>query len=320
MIACVIPTYKAKATICQVVDNVMYYVDLVIVVDDACPQYSGDIVCSKFHNCKSVKIIKHTVNRGVGGATKTGIEKALSLGAKIIIKVDADNQMDPQYIPKIVKTFQEQLDIDYIKGDRFIDPTIIRKMPIVRLLGNSFLSLMVKFSSGYWNILDPTNGYIAFNSKILKKIDWLRLSNRYFFEIHTICMLGMVKAKIVEIGMPAIYENEKSNLNIPKILIEFPPKLFKLYFKRIFFNYFLYDFNLASIFLLSGFILVLFSTIFGCYEWIQSLISQQPRTAGTIMLAALPFMLGFQLIINALTYDVQFGLKTTKLILNDTKY
>ncbi len=241
------------------------------------------------------------------------------MGANIIIKVDADNQMDPKYIPKIVKTFQEQSDVDYMKGDRFIDPTIIRKMPIVRLLGNSFLSLMVKFSSGYWNILDPTNGYIAFNSKILNKIDWLHLSNRYFFEIHTICMLGLAKAKIVEMGMPAIYGDEKSNLNILKILGEFTQKLFKLYFKRIFLNYFLYDFNLASLFFLFGFILIFISTIFGCYEWIESIVSQQPRTAGTIMLAALPFMLGFQLIINALIYDVQFGLKTIKLIPSDAK-
>ena len=319
MIACVIPTDKAKTTICQVVENVRHYVDLVIVVDDACPQHSGDIAYSKFYDCQSVTIIRHTVNKGVGEATKTGIKKALSLGANIIIKVDADNQMDPKYIPKIVKTFQEQSDVDYIKGDRFIDPTIIRKMPIVRLVGNSFLSLMVKFSSGYWNILDPTNGYIAFNSKILNKIDWVHLYNRYFLEIHTICMLGLAKAKIIEMGMPTIYGDEKSNLNILKILVEFPPKLFKLYFKRIFLNYFLYDFNLASLFFLFGFILIFISTIFGCYEWIESIVSQQPRTAGTIMLAALPFMLGFQLIINALIYDVQFGLKTIKLIPSNAK-
>lgn len=314
MICCVIPTYKASSTICPVVQNALRYVDAVIVVDDACPQHSGEIVEENFRDNPSVIVIRHDVNRGVGGATKTGLNKALEMGAEIIVKLDADDQMDARYIPSIVDAFRLDPSIEYIKGNRFISTDIVRAMPAVRLFGNSVLSLLIKFSSGYWNIIDPTNGYLAFRASKLRQFAWQDLSERYFFETHILCMLGMRKANIAEMEMQAVYGNEVSSLSITKVLIDFPPKLARLCLKRILFQYFVYDVNLGSLYLLLGTALSAMGVLFGAYEWVESIITGIPRTTGTVMLAVLLFLMGFQLLLNALLHDVQFGAKSLKLL------
>lgn len=314
MICCIVPTYKVRSTVCNVVRNAAKYADLTIVVDDACPEQSGALVQEQFLNNEAVIVIRHPFNRGVGGAMKTGIAMALDLGATVIIKLDADDQMNPDYIPVFAESFEKDPGLDYIKGNRFIDVNLMKIMPKVRLFGNALLSLLVKFSSGYWNIIDPTNGYFAFRAPKLRQLAWQDLSERYFFETHILCMLGMRKANIAEMEMPAVYGNEMSSLSISRVLIDFPPKLVKLWLKRILFQYFLYDVNLGSVYLLLGVMLAAAGVLFGAYEWIESLITHVPRTTGTVMLAVLLFLMGFQLLLNALMYDVQFGAKSVKIL------
>jgi dolichol-phosphate mannosyltransferase len=313
MICCVIPTYKARATICGVVRKALVYADAVVVVDDACPQRSGEIVEEQFRGDPAVAVVRHAANRGVGGATKTGFAHALKAGATVIVKLDADDQMDASYIPAINAAFEADPALDYVKGNRFISMDLIRRMPALRLVGNSVLSLLIKFSSGYWNIIDPTNGYFAFRASKLRQLAWQSLSERYFFEPHVLCMLGMRKVKIAEMEMPARYGSEVSSLSSTKVAFEFPPKLLALWWKRILFQYFVFDVNVGSLYLLFGSVLTAAGSLFGAYEWIESLVTRVPRTTGTVMVSVLTIMMGFQLLLNALMHDVQFGAKSVKL-------
>jgi dolichol-phosphate mannosyltransferase len=314
MLCCIIPTYKARNTVCTVVRNAVKHCDFVIVVDDACPRHSGALVEQEFSDNTAVIVISHQFNRGVGGAVKSGIAKALAIGATIIIKVDADDQMDTDYLPVFAELLREHASLEYIKGNRFIDINVMKAMPKIRLFGNSILSLLVKFGSGYWNIIDPTNGYFAFRASRLRQIPWRDLSERYFFETHILCMLGRRNAKIAEVEMPAVYGDESSSLSIGRVLIDFPPKLARQFLKRVFYQYFVYDVNLGSLYLLLGLALAAGGVLFGAYEWLESIITHVPRTTGTVMLAVLLFLMGFQLLLNALMYDVQFGGKTVKIV------
>jgi glycosyltransferase involved in cell wall biosynthesis len=314
LICCVIPTYKAKSTVCAVVRDVLEYADAVVVVDDACPQRSGEAVEEAFGGHPSVFVVRHEVNRGVGGATKTGFARALELGADVVVKLDADGQMDAGYIPSIAAVFEADPAVEFVKGNRFIDMNLVRAMPKRRLFGNSVLSLLLKLSSGYWNLIDPTNGYLAFRASKLRQMSWQGLADRYFFEAHVLCMLGMKKSRIAEMEMPAIYGGETSSLSIARVAFEFPPKLLKLCIKRVLFQYFVYDVNLGSLYILLGLLLAAGGGLFGAYEWAESVITGVPRTAGTVMLVVLPLMMGFQFILNALMHDVQFGAKTVKVL------
>ncbi len=93
VVAAVIPAYRARRSITRVVERALGVADLVVVVDDACPQSTGDVVRGVDPR---VRVIVHETNRGVGGATKTGIAAAMALGADYIVKIDADDQMDTQ--------------------------------------------------------------------------------------------------------------------------------------------------------------------------------------------------------------------------------
>jgi dolichol-phosphate mannosyltransferase len=307
-IAAVLPTFRAQATIRTVVERALEVADLVIVVDDACPEHSSDLVLDG----ERVVVLRHEVNQGVGGATKTGIREALRRGAEFIVKIDSDDQMDVSYVPSMIALLERYAEIDLVKGNRFADAATLHTMPPARLIGNAGLTLLVKFSSGYWTIVDPTNGFIAARAHALRRIGLERLNDRYFFEIDLLCEFGLGRRTIAEMEMPAIYAGEHSSLSIPRVLFEFPPRLLSRFVRRLIVNYAIVEINVGTLCAAIGFPLLLFGIFFGGHEWLISSESGIPRTPGTVILALLLFMIGFQLSLQALLYDVQFSTRTLK--------
>ncbi len=307
-----IPTYRARNTICDVVRGVLPFVSHVIVVDDACPEGSGDVVNQTFGRHPSLYLLRRPGNGGVGAAMKTGFEKALELEADVIVKIDADGQMDPTYIPGLVQLFESDPALAYVKGNRFFDSRVLSRMPALRLFGNSCLSLMAKFASGYWNILDPTNGYLAFSGHLLPAVNWRSFADCYFFEISALCEFGLKRGTIAEMEMETFYGQEPSSLSISRTLFRFPPRLAWLFVRRVLLQYYLFDINLGSLYILLGLALTGFGTGLAIFEWVQSALTGIPRTTGTVMLAVLPFLMGFQLVLNALLFDVQFSAKSSR--------
>jgi glycosyltransferase involved in cell wall biosynthesis len=308
VVAVVIPAYRASSTIRAVVEDSLRVADVVFVVDDRCPERCGDLV----QDVPDVHVIRHDVNRGVGGATKTGIAAAIAHGADIIVKVDSDGQMDASYVPRMVEVLESHTDVDMVKGNRFAHAATLAAMPPLRLIGNAGLTLLVKFSSGYWTIVDPTNGFVAVRSDAFESIDLRSLADRYFFEIDLLCALGLRKRGIAEMEMPARYAGEHSSLSISRVLLSFPPRLFTRFVKRLLVNYVVTELNVASLCALIGIPMLVFGTAFGAHEWAISAATGVSRPTGTIVLALLLFMLGFQLTLQALLYDVQFGVRTLK--------
>ncbi len=312
MIACVVPAYRASDTVRSVVESLLAVADLVVVVDDACPEHSGAAVQSAYRGNPRVATLIRERNGGVGAAMKTGIEYCLAAGADVIVKLDADGQMDPAFVPHLVACFERDPSLGYVKGNRFTGESLVREMPPIRLFGNAVLSLLVKFASGYWNLLDPTNGYVAFRADVLRELPWRRFADSYFFETSVLGELGLRNVPIGEVEMPTIYGTEQSSLSIRRVIFEFPPKLARLFWRRILLHYFVFDVNLGSLYLLFGVLSLLAGTIIGGIEWVRTLQTGHVRTAGTVMLAVLPILIGFQFLSNALMYDVQFAPKTIR--------
>lgn len=312
---CVIPAYRAAGTIVSVVEQALEHADCVVVVDDACPQHSGSVVELAYAGNTSVRVLVRERNGGVGAAMKTGIEHCLNEGADAIVKLDADGQMDPAFIPIIRDLLANDPSLVCVKGNRFFDASAIDRMPKKRLFGNAVLSLLAKFASGYWNVIDPTNGYLAFSGSLLSLLPWRSFADSYFFEISVLSELGLKRLPILELEMPTIYNAAPSSLSIPRVLFEFPPKLLRLTLRRILVQYFVFDLNLGSIYMLLGMLLLLAGAAWGTYQWIDSSITHVPRSTGTVMLAVLPVLMGFQLLLNALMYDVQFAQKTSQELL-----
>jgi dolichol-phosphate mannosyltransferase len=243
-------------------------------------------------------------NLGVGGATIAGYRRALADGAAIIVKIDGDGQMDPRLLEKFVDPIRRGAS-DYTKGNRFFRLEGLQDMPLSRLLGNALLTFMSKLSSGYWNIFDPTNGFTAIHAAVLRQLPLDKISHRYFFESDMLFRLSTVRAVVTDIPMNAVYGDQASGLVIHRVLLPFLVGHARNFFKRIFYNYFLRDFQIASIEWVLGPFLALGGFAFGLDNWIVSGADNTPATAGTVMIAALPIIVGVQMLLGALNYDIQ---------------
>jgi glycosyltransferase involved in cell wall biosynthesis len=301
-VAVIIPTYKARDHILNVLERVGKDVTRIYVVDDCCPDGSGDLVQTQCIDPR-VKVITHAQNKGVGGAVMTGYQAAIADGMEILVKIDSDGQMDPGILTNFVSPIA-QGEADYSKGNRFYNLEMIYTMPKFRIIGNAILSLMSKLSSGYWNLFDPTNGYTAIHYSVAKKLPFHKISERYFFECDILFRLNTLRAVVIDIPMDAKYGNEASNLKISEIIGEFFLKHLSNFFKRVFYNYYLRDMSLASIELPIGVSLLSFGMGFGAYQWAYAAQSGIPTSAGTVMLAALPTLMGLQLVLAFLAYDI----------------
>ncbi|AUI67106.1 MULTISPECIES: glycosyltransferase family 2 protein [Glaesserella] len=301
-IAAVIPTFRVLAQIEKVLNKIPDYFDTIYVVDDKCDQGSGKFVQEHITDSR-VRVIFHTENQGVGGAVISGYKQAILDHMDIVVKIDGDNQMDPYLAEKFILPIANG-EADYTKGNRFFNLSDVTDMPKVRFFGNIALSFLTKASSGYWKIFDPTNGYTAISVKVLKMLPLEKIQKRYFFESDILFRLNLISAKVTDIPMVAIYGDEISNLKISKIFFPFLKGNLSNFLKRIFYKYFLQDFNVASLELIFGTIMTLFGTIFGFYNWISNAMSEIETPTGTIMISALFILVGIHLLLSFLSYDV----------------
>ncbi|MBX9597984.1 MAG: glycosyltransferase family 2 protein [Burkholderiales bacterium] len=301
-ICVIIPCYRVRNQILEVISSIPSLINKIYVIDDYCPEGSGAFLSNK-NTDNRVEIIFHKKNTGVGGAVKNGYQKAFKDGFDIAIKIDGDGQMDPALIPKFILPLIHNK-ADYTKGNRFFKLKNLKAMPKVRLFGNSGLSFITKLSTGHWNIMDPTNGYTAIRLDLLDYIDLDSIDNRYFFETDLLYQLGLIRARVVDIPMVAVYEDENSSLSIKKVLFEFSWKHFKLVFRRIGINYFLRDFNIGSIFLIVGVIFTLITIISGVPLWVHNADLSLETPVGTVIKYLLFSLIGLGGITGWIMYDI----------------
>lgn len=302
-IAVVIPCYKVKAHVLDVIAGIGSEVVKIYAVDDCCPEQSGAFI-EEHCTDPRVTVVRNAQNQGVGGAVMAGYQAAINDNMDIFVKIDGDGQMDPRLLPSFVAPIIHG-EADYTKGNRFFDLEEIRQMPKVRLFGNAALSFLTKLSSGYWDLFDPTNGYTAIHREVARHLPFHKISRRYFFETDMLFRLNTLRAVAVDIPMDAKYADEVSNLKISKIVGEFLVKHLRNFGKRIFYSYYLRDMSLASLELPLGVALVTLGGIFGLSHWVSSASSGIPTSAGTVMLSALPVILGTQFILAFIGHDVQ---------------
>lgn len=300
-VAVVIPCYRVAAQLANVVRSVPAWCDPIICVDDASPDDIAGVIAAL--GDPRVVYVRHERNRGVGAAVKTGWGEALTRGAELLVKLDGDGQMDGADIEALVAPIVGG-GADFAKGNRFVHHAALRAMPAVRLVGNAALSFGVKAVSGYWNVLDPTNGFVAIRADVLRRLDMSALADRYFFETSLLVELNIERARVVDVALPARYGDGPSSLGVRHSLLTFPWRLARAMGRRFFWRYLIQDFGVVSVGTLLGIPLVLSGAVFGAVHWVRSVSTGVPATAGTVFVAALPIILGVQLLLVALVLDV----------------
>lgn len=300
-VAIVIPCYNVERHIASVIRSIPARYQCIICVDDASPDDTAAVIAGV--RDPRVRLVRHAKNRGVGGATMSGYRAALELGAAVCVKMDGDGQMSADDIAPLVAPLLAGK-AEYAKGNRFVYRTQLRVMPPLRLLGNAALSFATKAASGYWNVLDPTNGFTAIRADVLRGLVFGSLQERYFFETSLLIELNILGARTIDIPMPARYGDEQSSLRISRVLATFPGLLLRGILRRFYWRYLILDFNVTSVCVLLGLPLCAFGVAFGAYHWWLSSQTGVTASAGTVILAALPIIMGFQLLLGAAILDV----------------
>ena len=303
-IAVVIPAYNVERKVEAVLRSLPSYVNHIIIVDDASTDASDQVVLNIAKDDHRIILLQHEKNQGVGGAMVTGLKKAMELSSQVIVKMDGDGQMSAEDLPRLIAPLIAGR-ADYAKGNRFRDLNTLRNMPLVRLWGNTGLTFLVKAATGYWDCMDPSNGFLAIRGDVLAQIPLEKIHSSYFFEISMLSQLYLIDAYVMNIPMQARYGDEDSHMSITQVLIEFPWRLGKVILMRILLKKFLYDFSMDSIYLLCGMPMVLFGGVFGLTNWIRYYRLGVGAPTGTIMIAVLILILGFQMLFSAINIDLQ---------------
>ena len=266
-IAVAIPCYKVTQHVLGVIQGIGPEVHTIYAVDDACPDGSGRFI-EKHNQDPRVRVLFNPENRGVGGAIVTAYKAAIADGVDIVVKIDGDGQMNPALLHHFVRPLLRG-EADYTKGNRFFRPESVQGMPPVRLFGNAVLSFMTKLSCGYWNIMDPTNGYTAARTCVLAELSLDKLEQRYFFETDMLFRLNTVRAVVKDVPMDAVYADEESHLKIGKVLPEFLRKHASRLWRRYVYSYLVRDFNVGSLYSIFGTLLLTTGAVFGAWHWID---------------------------------------------------
>jgi glycosyltransferase involved in cell wall biosynthesis len=301
-VAVVLPCFRVRQHILGVLAEIPALVERIYVVDDACPEQSGEHVRQ---NCRDarVTVLRNAANLGVGGAVMRGYEAAIADGMDILVKIDGDGQMDPRLIEAFIAPIADG-EADYTKGNRFFEIETVQQMPLLRMIGNTGLSFITKFSSGYWNLFDPTNGYTAIHARVAQYLPFHKISQRYFFESDMLFRLNTMRAVVMDIPMHARYEDEQSSLRVSQVFLPFLWLNLRNMGKRIYYNYLLRNFNFATIELFAGTGFLLFGSIFGSRMWMRSYLESTYASAGTVMLAGLTTLIGLQLLLGFANFDM----------------
>jgi glycosyltransferase involved in cell wall biosynthesis len=226
-----IPAYRAEGTIAEVVLAVPPFVDRIVVVDDGSPDRTFEVVTALRE--PRLLILRHPENRGVGAAMRSAYERAIELDCGIVVKMDADGQMDPLTIARLLDALIDG-NYDYAKGNRFVHRGALACMPRHRLLGSLALTFLTQLASGYWHIFDPQNGFVACRTQMLERLDLPHIATDYFFENDMLVHLNVLRARVIDVPLPARYGSESSSMRISHVLISFPWRLFCRYWWRLY--------------------------------------------------------------------------------------
>lgn len=279
-------------------------VDRVVLVDDKCPLQTGKFVESVYKD-PVVTVLYNEKNRGVGYSTIRGFKFLIEQEVDVLVKIDADGQMNPDLIPELIKPLVTGKS-EGAKGNRFGSIDHLEGMPWIRMFGNLVLSFINKLSSGYWELFDPTNGFIAFKTLALKRVRLDKVNERYFFESDLLFQCGLAQVTFSQLNIPSYYGAETSSLRPLKESWRFLKNHAINFVKRLVYQYFLLDFNIGSLEILGSFVGLSSSLVLGLKILISRTMRHQYATSGESALFAIISIVTIQLLLSVLYYDATF--------------
>lgn len=231
-IAVVIPAYNEEELIMDTLQGIPAFVDRVYAINDGSSDRTLEMIVERSKIDSRVVPIDHIMNKGVGAALITGYKASVRDGMDITAIMAGDDQMDPKYLPSLLDPVVDG-NADYSKGNRLVDVDYVKGMTTWRFLGNTILTILTKFSSGYYNIGDPQNGYTAMNNQVFKTIDPDSIFPWYGYCNDILMRLKVHRFRVTDVAIPARYGKEKSTIPYPKYIARLSRLLLVNFFLRL---------------------------------------------------------------------------------------
>jgi glycosyltransferase involved in cell wall biosynthesis len=300
VISTVVPAFQEEVLIAETIGGIPEYVDHILVVDDASPDRTSEV--ARGVGDPRVEVLRLAQNQGVGGAIITGHRRALELGSDINVVMAGDNQMDPAGMPLLLDPIIDD-GYGYTKGSRFFSPTSMEGMPAIRVIGNMGLTFLNKAASGYWNLVDPQNGYTAITRESLELIPLDRVSKRYEFENDLLIWLNIANVRARDVNIAARYGTEVSSISLRSFAPRITGLLVRGFWRRMWLKHMLWSFSPIALMFFAGLTSLVFGIAVGLWVTAVAIGGQSP-TAGTTVLAVVPFFCGFIMLVQALVLDI----------------
>jgi glycosyltransferase involved in cell wall biosynthesis len=300
-IGVVIPSHNEENHIKDTIETLPDFIDKIYVVDDGSTDKTAEVV--KMLTDERVHLFQHEVNRGPGAAVVTGYEAALNDEMDVIVKMDGDNQMDPEQLPNLLDPIVEGR-ADYTKGNRLLSPEYRKGMSKWRFFGNSILTFLTKIGSGYWQMIDPQNGYTAISRRVLERINLDSVYPYYGYLNDILVRLNIYGYRVMDIVMPARYGTERSSIKYSKYIVKVSLMLLRNFFWRLKMKYIVFSFHPLILFYMLGIVLTPIGIFGGLFALYYKYVIGGPLFIRGV-LSLLLFIIGVQFLLFAMLFDMQ---------------
>lgn len=302
-VAVVVPAYNEELLIGDMLKGVPDFICRVYVINDCSTDRTQEVVEYYAEHDPSIVPIRHDVNRGVGAAIVTGYKRALEDGMDIVAVMAGDDQMDPAFLPELLDPIVSRK-CDYTMGNRLISPEYRKGMSTWRFIGNTVLTMLTKIASGYWQMMDPQNGYTAISARALERMNLDDIYPRYGYCNDVLVKLNVNAFRVINVPHPARYGKEKSKIKYSTYILKVSSLLLRDFLWRLKMKYFIMSFHPLVFFYIAGALFSLMGILGGLYSLHYKFIQGHPIFV-PLILSLLTFGFGIMMLFFAMFFDMQ---------------
>ena len=302
-VAVVVPAYNEELLIGDTLAGIPDFVARVYVVDDCSTDRTQEVVDYYASHDDSIVSIRHEVNKGVGAAIVTGYRKALADRMDIIAVMAGDDQMDPAFLPELLDPIVAKK-CDYTMGNRLISPVYRKQMSPWRFFGNTILTMLTKIASGYWQMMDPQNGYTAISKRALERISLDDIYPRYGYCNDLLVKLNVNTFRVINVPHPARYGRETSGIRYSTYILKLSWLLLRDFLWRLKMKYLVMSFHPLVFFYVAGASFCIIGVLGGIYSLYYKFVQHNPIFV-PLILSIIILGMGSQALFFAMFYDMQ---------------
>ena len=307
-IGVVVPAYNEEELILETLCGIPGYVDTIFAVNDASSDATLQLIHERQQVDERIIVINHETNMGLGQSLIDGYLASLNSDIDITAIMAGDNQMYPDDLPGLLDEIIDE-NVDYVKGNRLLHRDVL-SMPRYRFFGNAALTILTKFATGYYSLMDPQCGYTAIRNTALRNIPITKMTKGYGYNADILCMLNIQGYKVKDVQVRPVYDREKSKIKLWKYVPKTFWVLIKLFFRRLWQRYVVLDFHPLVLFYLYAFLSIVFAIVPLLIRFFVLYFSLGEAPQTTLIILVFVTITTFQSILFAMWMDMDYNRPT----------